>query len=79
MNENLWRIENDEIHCTLSDFGAAIESVRVRDGAGRLIPVALSREIFDPGQTDRGMAGCTVGPCCGRVAKGEIGIDGQRL
>ena len=79
MNENLWRIENVEIHCTLSDFGAAIESVRVRDGAGRLIPVALSREIFHPGQTDRGMAGCTVGPCCGRVAEGEIGIDGQRL
>jgi hypothetical protein len=24
MNENLWRIENDEIHCTLSDFGAAL-------------------------------------------------------
>jgi aldose 1-epimerase len=79
MNENLWQIENDEIRCTLSDFGAAIEAVRVRDGAGRLVPVALSRENFHPGQTNRGMAGRSVGPCCGRVAEGEIEIDGQRL
>jgi aldose 1-epimerase len=79
MNENLWQIENDEIRCTLSDFGAAFETVRVRDGAGRLVPVALSRENFHPGQTNRGMAGRSVGPCCGRVAEGAIEIDGQRL
>ena len=62
MNESLWQIENDEIRCTLSGFGAAIEAVSVRDGAGRMIPVALSREIFHPGQTNRGMAGRTIGP-----------------
>ena len=79
MSENLWQIENDEIQCTLSDLGAAIEAVRVRDGAGRMIPVALSREVFHPGQANRGMAGRTIGPCCGRVAGGEIEIDGRRL
>lgn len=79
MSENLWQIENDEIQCTLSDLGAAIEAVRVRDGAGRMIPVALSREVFHPGQANCGMAGRTIGPCCGRVAGGEIEIDGRRL
>ncbi|MBR2798287.1 MAG: galactose mutarotase [Clostridia bacterium] len=78
MSENLWQIENDEIQCTLSDLGAAIDAVRVRDGAGRMIPVALSREVFHPGQANRGMAGRTIGPCCGRVAGGEIEIDGRR-
>lgn len=79
MKETLWRIENDDISCALSDFGAAIASVRVKNRAGRSIGVALSREVFLPGEIDCGMSGRTIGPCCGRVAGGAIEIDGHRL
>lgn len=79
MNDTIWRIENDEINCALSDFGAAIVSVRIKDRSGRFIGVALSPAIFHPGETNCGMSGRTIGPCCGRVADGRIEIDGQRL
>ena len=79
MNDNLFQIESEAIRCCLSDFGASIASVHVKDRDGRFIAVALSRDIFRPGETNCGMAGRTIGPCCGRVAGGMAEIDGQRL
>ena len=66
-------LASENLRVALSDLGAAIEAVKVKYDGGWL-DVAMSPI---EGTTNFAMAGRTVGPCCGRVRGGEIGIDGK--
>ena len=72
-------IGTDDILCELNSLGASIARVRVRNAKGQWTDVALSPESFTPNQPDPSLAGRTIGPCCGRIRRGEICIGHQRL
>lgn len=79
MTNTLFEIASSDIRCTLCDAGASIVSVRVRDGKGAFVEVALPCKSFHTGKPSPSSAGRTIGPCCGRIRDGEALIDGERF
>ncbi|MBQ8962719.1 MAG: galactose mutarotase [Clostridia bacterium] len=78
MREQYFELTAPDIRCTLCDTGASIARLRVRDAHGDFIDVALPPESLPAGAPAPGMAGRTIGPCCGRVRGGEALIDGKK-
>ena len=76
MKETYWDIETPLLRCRLAALGAAIARVQVRDAGGRFVDVALPAA---GGPNDPSLAGRTVGPCCGRVRRGEILLNGAAV
>ena len=64
--------------CALSPVGAALADVTVNVG-GAPRHAALSPLAHRTGGENTARAGCTVGPCCGRVRGAEIELEGRAL
>jgi len=68
-----------DIRCELDSLGASFARVQILDIQRHWTDVALSPEHFDPARPDPSLAGRTIGPCCGRIRRGEIRFGNQAL
>ena len=62
----------------LSNFGAAIISIKVPDKKGNLVDVTQGYDSVTPYETAPvGHAGGTIGPCANKIDNGEFNINGE--
>jgi aldose 1-epimerase len=60
-------------------FGAALQSILVPDGAGRLADVVLGRDDLAGYLAVRRFLGATIGRYANRIANGQFELDGRRF
>src|SRR5690349_15850399 len=60
-------------------FGAAIQSLTVRDRAGQVDDIVLGHDGFDSYLARRQYFGATIGRYANRIAGASFVLDGQRI
>lgn len=73
----LFRLENDRIIATITDYGGVLMSLEVPDRTGKRSPVLLGFDSAEDYKTARGSFGVLLGRNANRIAGGKITIDGQ--
>lgn len=74
---SLWILSNAQgARVRLIDYGAAIVSVEVPDGRGRLADVVLGYDTLEAYRTRRGCLGAVVGRYANRINRGQFSLDG---
>ncbi len=72
----LYTIGNDDIRAAVSDYGATLVSLRVRDRSGHLRDVVLGFETASEYAADGSFFGAVVGRNANRISKASFTLDG---
>lgn len=70
---------DDGFEVRVITFGAALQSILVPDGAGRLADVVLGRDDLEGYLAVRRFLGATIGRYANRIADGQFELDGRRF
>lgn len=74
---SLITLDNGIISCGVISFGAALQSLIVKDRAGQPVDVVLGYDTLREYEQTDGYLGATVGRCANRIAKGHLEINGR--
>ncbi len=78
-NVYLFHMEGDGIQATVTNYGAILQSLIVRDRAGSLVDIVLGYDELKDYLTDPYFFGANVGPIADRLAGGSCLLDGRRV
>lgn len=77
MQAKLFTLKNEDVIVKITNYGAAIVAILMKDKNGRMDDVVLGFDNLDGYLQDKGNIyyGATVGRCANRIAKGHFVID----
>ncbi len=74
---SLYSLENDHIKIAISDYGASLVELWVRDSQNRFTDIILGYEDVTGYEQDQGYyIGCNVGRCANRIHNAEFSLNG---
>ena len=76
-NTHLYKLYNDFMECTVTDYGACLVSVWFRDKRGRFRDVVLGYDTLPEYEVNRPSLGAIIGRNANRIGKAEALISGQ--